>query len=74
MEWKKIEEHWKDVKGPAKKQWEKLSEADLEQIGGNKDRLVAKVREKYGMSAQDAELRVDRFRGSLTLPVEASKR
>lgn len=69
MEWKQIESHWREVKGEARKHWDQLSDADLEQIAGHRERLVAKIRERYGFSAEDAEHRVDVFRKSLATPV-----
>ena len=66
MEWKQIEGQWKTVKGQARKQWDKLSDAELEQIAGSRERLLGKIRERYSLSPQDAERQVHQFEESLT--------
>jgi uncharacterized protein YjbJ (UPF0337 family) len=65
MELKQMEEKWDTLKPQVRKQWDKLSDEDLNHIAGRKDRLVGKIREKYALSAQDAEKQVERFTGSL---------
>ena len=74
MEWKQMEQKWDEMKPQVHKQWNKLSEEDLKAIGGNKDRLVGKIREKYGLSAQDAEKQVEQFKGSLLKGLPGVKR
>ena len=48
MDWNIIEGKWKELKGHAREQWGKLSDDELEEIGGKKDRLVGKLQQKYG--------------------------
>ena len=50
---------WKQLSGSAKKQWGKLTDDELQQIDGDKDRLVGKVQEKYGVNRDAAEKEVD---------------
>src|SRR5665648_552948 len=38
-----IEGRWKELKGHAREQWGKLSDDELEEVGGKKDRLVGGV-------------------------------
>lgn len=40
MDWNIIEGKWKELKGHAREQWGKLSDDELEEVGGKKDRLV----------------------------------
>ncbi len=56
-----LEGKWKQLKGQAKVQWGKLTEDDLEVIGGQKDKLVGKLQEVYGKSKDEAEAEVKRF-------------
>jgi|GEM_PF-2400521 len=42
---KKWEGKWDQVKGGIKKNWGKLTDDDLKQIDGNKDKLVGKLKE-----------------------------
>jgi uncharacterized protein YjbJ (UPF0337 family) len=62
MQWKQIEGQWDNVKGHVQKKWDKLSDTDIDQIGGDKEKLMSKIREKYALSAQEAEKQVDNFK------------
>ena len=50
---------WAQLKGELKTQWGKLTDNDLTQIEGQKDKLVGKVRERYGIERDEAERQVD---------------
>lgn len=39
---------WMQFKGDLKLTWGKFTDNDLQQIGGNYDRFVGKVQERYG--------------------------
>ncbi len=52
---------WKQVRGSVKKQWGKLTDDQLDQIEGDRDKLVGKLQEEYGYSKQEAEQQVDQF-------------
>ena len=51
---------WKQVRGEAKKWWGELTDDELDQIDGERDKLVGKVQEHYGRSKEEAEKEVDR--------------
>jgi uncharacterized protein YjbJ (UPF0337 family) len=51
---------WKQIRGEAKKWWGELTDDELDQIAGERDKLVGKVQERYGWSKQEAEIEVDR--------------
>ena len=61
MDWNVVEGKWKQLKGKAREEWGDLTDDDLEQIGGSKDRLVGKLQERYGYAKDDAERRVDEW-------------
>ena len=50
---------WKQLSGSAKQQWGELTDDEIKQIDGNKDKLIGKVQEKYGVTRDEAEKRVD---------------
>ncbi len=52
---------WKQVKGSVQKQWGKLTGDELDQIDGEREKLVGKLQEKYGMSKEQAEKEVNDF-------------
>jgi uncharacterized protein YjbJ (UPF0337 family) len=39
---------WMRFKGELKQEWGKFTDNDLQQIGGNYDKFVGKVQERYG--------------------------
>ena len=54
---------WKQMRGTLKSWWGSLSDDDFEQIGGQKDKLIGKIQEKYGYSRETAQREVEqRFR------------
>lgn len=59
MTWFEIEEQWSDLAGQAQAKWRKLSDADLAHVGGNRDRLIGKLEERYGLDANDGASHVD---------------
>ncbi len=52
---------WKQVRGQVKQTWGKLTDDDLAQVDGNRDKLVGKLQERYGYSKAQADAEVDRF-------------
>jgi uncharacterized protein YjbJ (UPF0337 family) len=50
---------WSQLKGELKTHWGKLTDNDITQIEGQRDKLVGKVRERYGLARDDAERQVD---------------
>lgn len=50
-----IEGNWKQFKGRIKEQWGKLTDDDIDEIGGKRDRLVGKIQERYGKTKDEVE-------------------
>lgn len=59
MNWDQIEGKWKQLKGLARERWGKLTDSELEVIGGRKDMLIGKIQEKYGIARENAERQVE---------------
>ena len=55
-----FEGKWKQMRGQIKVSWGKLSDDDLERVGGKYDKFVNLLQEKYGFSRERAEEEVDR--------------
>jgi uncharacterized protein YjbJ (UPF0337 family) len=56
-----LEGQWNQLKGEVKMQWGKLTDDELDQIEGNRDKLIGKIQEKYGRTRMEVENEVDRF-------------
>lgn len=50
MNWDRVEGNWLQLKGKVKEQWGKLTDDQIDQIAGRRDRLVGLVQEKYGIA------------------------
>lgn len=59
MNWDIIQGKWKQLTGATKAKWGELTDDDLDQIDGNKDRLAGKLQEKYGWTKDQAEREID---------------
>ena len=58
MNWDRIEGNWKHLKGSVKQQWGKLTDDELDQLAGHRDKLVGKLQERYGIQRDEAEKQV----------------
>jgi uncharacterized protein YjbJ (UPF0337 family) len=52
---------WKQVAGLIKTKWGKLTDDDLVKAEGNKDFLVGKLQEHYGLSKEVAEKHLEKL-------------
>jgi uncharacterized protein YjbJ (UPF0337 family) len=56
---------WKQMRGDLKSWWGKLADDDLDRVGGQKDKLIGLLQEKYGYApahaAQEVERRLKEF-------------
>ena len=56
-----LEARWRQVGGQTRKWWGKLSDDDLEKIGGKAELLADALQEKYGYTRQHAESQSNRW-------------
>jgi uncharacterized protein YjbJ (UPF0337 family) len=52
--------HWEDLRHQLRSWWDRLTEADLAQIGGQRDRLISLLQQHYGYTRERAQQEVDR--------------
>lgn len=52
---------WKQMKGAVQQKWGKLTDNDLQVINGQRDMLVGKLQERYGLMKEEAQKRADEF-------------
>ncbi|HEY7096865.1 MAG TPA: CsbD family protein [Terriglobales bacterium] len=57
----KMEGKWKQMKGSLKTRWGKLTDDDLTVIEGQKDQLVGRIQERYGIARDEAQRQVDEW-------------
>jgi uncharacterized protein YjbJ (UPF0337 family) len=61
MNWSHVKADWSLVKGKVKSKWGKLTDDDLQTVGGKWDELVGRLRDRYGYQKDEAERQVDEF-------------
>lgn len=61
MNWSTLQGNWNEAKGKVKTQWGRLTDDDLTQVQGQKDRLVGVIQQKYGIARDKAEQQLEEF-------------
>ena len=65
MNWDQVEGKWKQIKGEAKTRWGKLTDDDLDLAAGQRDKLIGRVQERYGIAKDQAQREVEDWNKSL---------
>jgi uncharacterized protein YjbJ (UPF0337 family) len=58
MNWDQVKGQWSQMKGSVRKQWGKLTDDDLDVIAGERERLVGKIQERYGIAKEEADKQI----------------
>lgn len=53
--------NWEELKGKVKKQWNKLTDDDIDEIEGNVNKLVARLSSAYGKTKDEMQKEIDQF-------------
>jgi len=61
MNWDRIEGNWKQLKGHVRETWGRLTDDQLEQIAGQRDKLLGNLQTSYGIARDEAEKQVNDF-------------
>lgn len=67
MNWEQVQGKWRQFVGSAKQQWGKLTDDDLDVIDGEREKLVGKIQERYGIAKDEAEAEVDKWSTGLSI-------
>ncbi|MGA2335954.1 MAG: CsbD family protein [Terriglobales bacterium] len=73
MNWDQAKGKWKQLKGSVKTKWGKLTDDDLEIIAGQRDLLVGKIQERYGISKDVALKQVEDWDPVIVIDEPASR-
>ena len=55
---------WTQIKGSVRERWGKLTDQDLEVIGGKHDQLIGTIQERYGIAKEEAQKQVDDWKAT----------
>jgi uncharacterized protein YjbJ (UPF0337 family) len=58
MNWDQIKGNWRQFQGRVKQQWGDLTDDDLTRIEGDRDVLIGRLQERYGIAREEAERQV----------------
>ena len=61
MNWDQIQGNFKQLGARIKQKWAKLTDDDLQLIGGKKDELLGRLQSRYGWEKDQAERELDGF-------------
>lgn len=56
---------WNQFSGKVKEKWGELTDNDLTKIDGQRDQLVGRIQERYGIEKDEAERQVTDFESRL---------
>jgi uncharacterized protein YjbJ (UPF0337 family) len=56
-----LEGKWKQLRGSVREKWGQLTDDEVDQIAGNRDRLSGFLQERYGYTQLEAEHQIDDF-------------
>jgi uncharacterized protein YjbJ (UPF0337 family) len=54
VNWDRIENNWLHFRGPIQRQWSRLTDAQLEAIGGRREQLADQIQAVYGITRKEA--------------------
>jgi uncharacterized protein YjbJ (UPF0337 family) len=63
MGWEQIQSDWDGQKRRVRERWSRLAEHELDEMGGQRDRLVSKIQDVYGVDRGEADSQVREFEG-----------
>ena len=62
VDWETIRTNWDEQKSRLREEWPDLTEEDLREIDGSRERLLEKLTEKYSFSRVEAEAELEALR------------
>jgi uncharacterized protein YjbJ (UPF0337 family) len=65
MNWDRIKGNWRQVKGDVQQRWGELTNDDLDVIEGEREKLIGRIQERYGIARDEAEEEIDHWARSL---------
>ena len=59
-----LKDQWRQRKGSIQKKWGEITDDDMTQIDGEREKLVGKLQERYGYAREKAESELDAYLSS----------
>ena len=61
MNWDQIKGKWHEIKGSLRAKWADLTDDEIEEMDGNREKMVGKIQQKYGVAKEEAEKQIDEW-------------
>lgn len=61
MNWDIIKGNWKQMTGEIKSNWGDLTDDEVQEVEGDRNKLAGLIQERYGMAKDEAEKQIDAF-------------
>tara|TARA_R110000868_G_scaffold409080_1_gene693941 strand:- start:67278 stop:67604 length:327 start_codon:yes stop_codon:yes gene_type:complete len=58
MNWDQIQGRWKQMRGNIKREWGRLTDDDVNQTQGQRDKLIGLIQEAYGVEREEADRQI----------------
>lgn len=65
--WNRIQGSWKQLAGSVHEEWGKLTHDDVVQIDGQRERLLGKIQERYGIVQEEANKQINTWEAKLKM-------
>jgi uncharacterized protein YjbJ (UPF0337 family) len=63
--WDRVAGKWKQLTGDVRAKWGNLTDDDLLQVNGEREKLAGKIQERYGIAKDEANRQIDDWAGKL---------
>ena len=67
MEWERISANWMHWKDRVRERWGRLTDDELDVIAGERERLVGRIQQAYGLAPQEAERQLRNWERNLAV-------
>ena len=61
MNWDIVQGKWEQLKGSVKKEWGQLTDDEVTQLAGERDKVAGKLQEKYGWTKTEVDEKMNDF-------------
>jgi uncharacterized protein YjbJ (UPF0337 family) len=73
MSWDRISGNWTQWKGRVRERWGKLTDDELDVVGGRRDQLSGRIQEAYGLDKDEAERQLRNWERNLAVDYEEAE-
>ncbi|PZT86077.1 MAG: CsbD family protein [Citromicrobium sp.] len=63
MAWDRAEGNWKQFTGKVKEEWGDLTDDEITEANGNREKLEGRIQERYGIEKAEARRQTDAWLG-----------